>query len=327
MTEPDDNLTEEAISNLLQKVGPLETPPEDMTSRVHAAVEQTWQREVREQKQRRWFQYAAGIAVVTASIYLGLTIQTGEPNPPIAHLDSSSEGIFWSADGSTWQPLEDKPMTAGSWLRTDNSASVSFAHGLNARINTDTSLQLINDSEVHLIEGTIYLDSYDKPTDLPFRVSTRFGTATDIGTQFIVNSGGTAWSVQVREGMVDVSNDQMNQEVHAGEKITITQTGDAASTFVAPFDDSWRWAEATRPAFSIEGRNLVSYLKWVARETGRDLRFAGPDTEREASETLLHGSIDHLTASESLEYVLQSTDIRLIDGPENVIMVKTQISH
>jgi len=54
----------------------------------------------------------------------------------------------------------------------------------------------------------------------------------------------------------------------------------------------------------------VEFLTWAARETGREVLFATPESEAEASRVMLSGSIEGLTPEAALTAVLSTTSLR-----------------
>ena len=51
-------------------------------------------------------------------------------------------------------------------------------------------------------------------------------------------------------------------------------------------------------------RSTVGLLAWVARETGKTIRFEKPELERKVQTTILHGNIRLLTPLDALGVML-----------------------
>ncbi|HKX59716.1 MAG TPA: STN domain-containing protein, partial [Steroidobacteraceae bacterium] len=84
---------------------------------------------------------------------------------------------------------------------------------------------------------------------------------------------------------------------------------------VAPASDAWAWAEALAPLPDIDGRPAAQLIRWVARETGRRLRYESPVVEDRAATVILHGDIRHLPPLAALEAMLATTDLEyVLDG-------------
>lgn len=318
-----DKLSEEQIAELLKKVGPLKQPPAEMAARVKASVRETWVEETTS-RQTPWAYRAAAAAVL--SIGLVFTLQGPEEIPSVATVDAGLQAIEVLSDNQQWTRTSGERLSEGSIIRVngDTPVSLTFNDGMNVRAKPGTRLQLSSSHEITLNQGSIYLDSYDIEQPVPFAVTTAFGTARDIGTQFMVSlNDADAWSVQVRDGQVNIADDDHSMSLRSGEAITISAENDVSERSVSTHDASWQWSESARPIYNIEGRYLSDYLLWASRETGRELRFRSESARQSAISTKVHGTIDGLSARESLNQVLKITDLQLVDDSENVIMVDT----
>jgi hypothetical protein len=59
----------------------------------------------------------------------------------------------------------------------------------------------------------------------------------------------------------------------------------------------------------MDGRPASALITWVARETGRRLRYESPLVEQRAAAVILHGDIRHLAPMEALDAMLATTDL------------------
>ena len=107
-----------------------------------------------------------------------------------------------------------------------------------------------------------------------------------------------------------------------GEQLAIDARGDLAMTRVAPDDPDWRWVQMIAPAPSIENRPLSVLLAWVARETGRPVRYQRPALENKAALTILHGNIRSLAPMDALGVVLATTDFTYDELDDGTIMIR-----
>lgn len=72
----------------------------------------------------------------------------------------------------------------------------------------------------------------------------------------------------------------------------------------------WRWAFQAGATFQIDNQSLVQFLQWLARETGRQLKYSSPRAEAAAASVRLRGSIDGLDPDAALTAVLLTTQLR-----------------
>jgi len=125
----------------------------------------------------------------------------------------------------------------------------------------------------------------------------------------------------VREGKVVLERGRGSHQASVGEELSVSRSGAVSRATVPLYGESWAWVQRVAPVMNIEGRSLVEYLAWVARETGWSAEYADPDLESEAAAIELHGTIEGLSPAESLELVLPGSglDHRLEAGSLLVI--------
>ena len=164
---------------------------------------------------------------------------------------------------------------------------------------------------IELTAGTIYVDSGLGVRTNRFEIATTFGIVRDIGTQFEVSSSPAELRLRVREGLVQLYQDGPRAELSgvAGEQVRIDSFGAIDRASFSTYDPEWAWASALADVPETDGQPLLGFLSWVARETGRALRFQ-PGAEAQAQITILHGSADNLAPLDALEVMLKTTDFR-----------------
>jgi ferric-dicitrate binding protein FerR (iron transport regulator) len=170
-----------------------------------------------------------------------------------------------------------------------------------------------------LEQGAVYVDSGPSaPADTGLEIVTSFGVVREVGTQFEVRLDGEADTlhVRVREGSVSVRWDGESDAADRGETLTLRRDGSIVRGAVEPDGPEWAWVLAAAPSLDIEGRSLDSFLDWVARENGWQIRYADGALERSAGTIRLHGTIEGLRPDESLQAILEGSglDHRTEDG-------------
>jgi hypothetical protein len=94
----------------------------------------------------------------------------------------------------------------------------------------------------------------------------------------------------------------------AGERLRLGHDGQVTVDSIAPNDPYWNWTAALAPTFDIENKSLLDFLRWAARETGRELIFEDNELRMSAMRTDLHGSVADFAPLEALESVLATTN-------------------
>ncbi|MCB1691543.1 MAG: FecR domain-containing protein [Pseudomonadales bacterium] len=323
MSDPNRHLDEQDIEALLRRVGPRQAPPSDMAETIRANVRQAWQAEVHARKRRRLAYFAAAASLIVA-VAVVLMIDKPTPTPPVVAMvlvSSHGDTSIVGDDGTSTEAIDGTGFGAATVTTgQDDLLSIELNRGAVVRMNADTSLHVDAAGVLRVNRGTIYVDT-DASPNAALVVETPFGTARDIGTRFEVKVDPDAWRVQVRDGHVQMQDGDATHDAVAGTRVEITANDLVTRSRVSADDESWRWAEAAAPGFSIEGASLSDFLRWVSRETGEPVRFASPDTEKEVKRTILHGSIEGLTPRESLRAVLATTDFKLVDDEPGTIAI------
>lgn len=307
------------IEQLLREVGRRDAPSADVEAAVRRAVHGEWRVMIEQRARRkRWVGYsmAAGVAAVLLSAVLLFRQSAAPIAQPVlvasivrVHSDNSSGVVQVSTDGSLWRDVRaGELLKSGAQLRTDAAtrAAVDFGNGLSMRIDSGSLLTLASADRAELARGRIYVDA---PTTLhvPLTVQTQFGAIEHLGTQYQAGVTGERLVVSVREGRVAVaaSNDVLHVAAH--EHVALAVNGAVTRQTLAPNDASWQWVTQVAPAFDIENATLADFLAWVARETGRTVRYASPQAREEAQRLILRGSVSGLNPDQALDAVLATT--------------------
>jgi ferric-dicitrate binding protein FerR (iron transport regulator) len=178
-----------------------------------------------------------------------------------------------------------------------------------------TEVMLDAPGRVYVSQGTVYVDSGQRPSGTPIEVVTPAGTARDLGTQFELLVDSSRLRLRVREGRVAVEQGGRSVTGAAGEQVSIDEFGGVSRAAIAPDATAWQWAESIAPVPDMDGKPASQLIAWVARETGRRLRYESPETEQRAARAILHGNIRNLAPFEALSAMLATTDLEyVLDG-------------
>jgi len=348
MTERHDNEMSgsdmDAVALLLRSAGRRAEPPAAAYERVLDAATRTWRARVN--RRRRWrasFAIAASLLIVVA---LAVFVRTQPPAP--ATIVGRTDRVIGTVEiratrDAAWVTLGDQPegLVVGSELRTraGSRAGIVLDGGISVRLADTTDVVLESASRVQVLSGRVYLDTGDAGTPgatgraQQIEVVTARGVVRDIGTQFEVLYRNDVYRLRVREGRVLLSRSSSGiespREVDggAGEELTIDASGAIERTRIAAQDSQWQWVQSVAPAPDVDAQPVTMLLAWVARETGRPIRYASPDIERRAGQTILHGNIRHLAPMEALEVMLATTDFEHALLPDDTILIRLKSKH
>ena len=290
---------DDSIAKLMRLAGPRPAVPQEIRERVHATVKREWHDSVARRRVRRW----AIPATIAASVVLAAVL-----GGRLLPVDVSPVATVAVLAGTTVQPARLRagdPVYPGDSITTgDSGLSLAFENGVSLRLAARTAATVEAMDEITVAVGTVYADTgRSVRADRTITVHTDIGSATDHGTQFAVGYREGTMSVAVREGSVEIDARRASYSAEAGEKLTFRGDEEPRYTKLPPHDSSWDWAAALAPSFDIDQRPVIDFLRWVARETGRELVFATDSVRLAAMATRLSGSVAGLTPSEAIEAV------------------------
>jgi hypothetical protein len=311
-----DNPDPDSVAALIRAVGRRSAPPREDYDRVFGASRAVWQRVVRQRARRRWtYALAAGVAFVVLAAGVLRHLDDSRPAVVAAILANASGAVFGgTAAGEEWRWLSESggPLLAGTRLRTDATgrASLRLVPDISLRIAGSTDLLLRPGNRVELLKGRIYLDTRGAH-DGAVEIVTRFGTLRDVGTQFEVLAADTGLRVRTREGAVTLTRGRSEAVLRCAvsEELRIDSHGHIERGHVTPYDADWAWAEMLAEPPRGPELPLLRFLDWVARETGRALRYDSPETETRVGKVILHGSTPDLAPVQAMEVALATTDV------------------
>jgi ferric-dicitrate binding protein FerR (iron transport regulator) len=320
----------DALGALIRAAGRRPSPSAEHYQKVFAATRHAWQRKVRARQRRQWaYALAATLAAVAIGLATFLQLMPAQPVAALATVAKSGGGaVVLSPETGIWQPLDDPSVriTHGSRLRTDGSgrASLDLSSGISVRVNSRSELTFLSPQELELMAGAVYVDAGPDAPARRFAIETAFGTIRDVGTQFEVNTSPHELRVRIREGLVQLyqSGQQRELEGVAGEEVRLDRVGTIERRAFSPYDPEWSWAEALAGTFEVDGQSLLVFLNWVARETGRVLRFDEPTAEAQARGVILHGSAQDLTPMQALDFWLPTTDFEYTLLDDGAILIR-----
>ncbi|HEU0225641.1 MAG TPA: FecR family protein [Steroidobacteraceae bacterium] len=310
MNEPQD-----LVESLVRSAGRRTEPPEEDYRRVLAAATAAFREKTARRRERLWVLWAGAAAVLALAVALMFQwTPPGAQREQLARIERAI-GAVERATGDVWQPIGEStaPLTKGIKLRTlaGGRAGLVLAGGASLRLAAGTEIMLDEPGRLYLREGTLYLD-HRGSVGTGYRIETPAGTARDLGTQFELQVRGSALRLRVREGRVEIDRAGQRLEGAAGEQLELDALGSVKRSLIAAGDAAWQWAEAIAPTPDVDGRPAAELIAWVARETGRRLRYESAAVEQRAATVILHGNIRHLPPLAALDAVLATTDLEYV---------------
>jgi len=290
---------------------------EPNADKVYEKVHKTWRRDALRGTILRWL-LPAGVAA-TAVIAM---LMVSTPEPPVVQVAGTISRVVGTGRLSSEYP-EGTAVHAGEVISTGFGEGVSLllARSESLRIDENTQLRVDAADQFTLLGGRVYADTGEFVYRTGgLKIETEFGLVTDVGTQFSVTATDLSLDVAVREGRVDVQSETDSYAARMGERLTLIQGEGAELVDLDTHDVYWNWIVDLTPVFDMTNKSLLDFLKWAARETGRDLQFESDESRMFAMRTDVHGSIDGLTPDEALEAILATTTVRYRIEEDKVVI-------
>ena len=324
--KPERDRDDETIARLFRLAGRSESVPREVEARVYDKVLQEWQASTAEPDSarvyrnvhrewsktssrsmaRRWFipVALAASAILAMIVFTQPAQDVTRPLPVGTIVKTTGAGDSLSVGAHIY---------AGMTLETsgDGGISIALQNAESLRLDAASKLVINDGDEFTLVAGRVYVDT----GDFMYRkkgvvVDTPFGVVSDIGTQFSVDISAERLDVAVREGRVDVQSGGQELVAVAGERLLVDKSNNAEVGTLQPHDAYWDWVANLAPVYDLENRSLLEFLRWAARETGRELVFEDDELRMAAMRTDLHGSVDDITPVEAVKAVMSTTSFR-----------------
>ena len=319
----DDN---ESLARLIKLAGERPEIPLSVESRVYHRVQQEWHtataepdgKKVYEKVRKTWRRGSIRAAFLRWTLPLGVAASAAlavylvfPPDiTPLQTVATVSRVVSDGALSSRYSP--GSTVHSGETISTGSEEGLSLllARSESLRIDANTTIRIDAADQFTLLTGRVYADSGQFVyRDGGLKIETSFGLVTDVGTQFSVTASDESLEVAVREGRVDVQNEGARYAAKVGERLKLSAGQPATVTGLDTHDVYWEWVTDLTPALNLTNKSLLDFLKWAARETGRELQFDSNESRMAAMRTDVHGSIDGLTPDEALAAILATTAV------------------
>jgi hypothetical protein len=317
-SDPISGDTEERVYAAVRKEWEASTAKPDK-DRVYRNVRREWHRTSARTRVRRWVMPLA----IAASAVLAIAVIM-QPPPPVPANVALGE-IVRNVDAGSAALREGTPIYAGDTVASSSIGGISIilADGESVRLDRETAVAFSARDRLRLLDGRVYADTGNFVyRDKALVIETDSGQVTDVGTQFSVDARGGSLDVAVREGRVDVLRDQQEHVAVAGERLILEPGQPLKVKEIAPHDDYWGWISVLAPVYEIENRSLLDFLRWAARETGRELMFEDNELRMNAMKTDLHGSVEGFQPDEAITAVLATTNFRYRIADDRIVITR-----
>lgn len=312
---------EQQLAEVIRHGGSREQPPDAVRAAVRRAAADEWRAVVAGRARQRTLRWAVAAAAAVAALAVWIVLPLVRPPAAVVASVTRVNGRVDASRGAfaSFSPMESgEVVVASTRIRSGTGGRIALQMGSTSlRMDEDSAMTLVAAGRVALNRGAVYVDSGPGAAgSLPLVIETDFATVEHLGTQYETRLTEDGVRVRVREGRVRLKGTEQSVEGRAGEQVTLLGTGEVRRQPVARTGEEWAWVGEIAPAFDIENRPLIQFLRWAGRETGRQISFASSACEKEAAQVVLRGSIEGLTPERALAAVLATTrfDYRVAPG-------------
>ena len=328
---------EKLLENLLRLAGERPEIPLSVESRIYHRVQREWQESTaspaedkvyaevhrswrRDAWRGRFLRWAVPFAVAASAALVVLML--GQPEPVAPRVAATVAAVI-APEAVQGGYETGTPIYEGDLITTGggNGISLLLAQNASLRIDENTSIRIDSSDHFTLLTGRVYADTgqfvYNNGG---LRIDTQYGVVRDVGTQFAVSSDADSMDVAVREGRVELIRDSDVQVAKMGERLSLVSGQGASISNLDTHDPYWDWIAELTPSFDLENKSLLDFLKWAARETGRELRFENDESRMFAMRTDVHGSVNGLTPDEALAAILSTTTLHYRIDADKVVL-------
>ncbi len=301
------------IEEVLKNHGKRKQPDDLMKQRAMKNVRAHWQTNLKiqhqkKQKQTLLFKIAASILLIFG---VGLFYKFIDFNntSAIFSSDQFAQGeILYSTDGQNWYQSNQNQIQQGIWLRTSENSytNITLSDNSQLRINQNTTVKILSLNEIRILKGEIYHDSDNtNKTSRPLLIETALGNVQHIGTRYMVKISDTELQVSVRNGTVEINNDNIKRKIQSGRTMTVDNNGNQHESTITTYSPLWSWTQEAGEPFNSHGKSLNDFVNWFAHENGYTVNWN--NLQGQTKRVLLTGNISNLTASQQIKTIFLST--------------------
>ena len=307
-TEYDGDTNRDDIARLIRYAGARETVADQRFAKAHGRVNEHWQKVISARRRQRQLRLVRQFAVAASLlVVVGVTLVTWRGAlPPTGNDALLVNRVIGDVRIDGVRAQAGDPVAADSVIETPSGGRVALQlpDGKSLRLDNSSTVIVADAGNIELDRGAVYIDSGAEQNKAPVYVTTRFGVASDIGTQFQVRVDDERLRVGVREGLVEISRgDAETVPVRSGTMLEIAADGAPRERNIAGDDSVWNWVTTITPEFDIRDATLEEYLSWYARQRGVSLEWRDATSQGNARNIRLSGSIANMSLDEGFSFV------------------------
>jgi Fe2+-dicitrate sensor, membrane component len=306
-------MNKDQTDNILRQLKKRTLPDAEKQQAAKQAVMAHWQNNLKKQRHHR-FVWTAAVAASTVMVFaLVLFVNLNSDNNQLSNLYQQVDihGTIMLEQG----PSKPQPMTADTSLNPGDiihSAENGYViwhlnDGSELRQAPDTRIAWQTEQRIDLLAGQLFHNTDVTQSAKPLVISTKLGSVSHVGTQYVVNHQPNTLQVAVKTGRVNINSFQETHTVEHNELISISPSGVESIQTSANYNHPmWSWTFKTEQPYSLNGQSLYDFVVWISRKADLTVNWQGQ--QEKAKNVSLQGTINNMTVDMALKTVFASTD-------------------
>ena len=230
--------SDQLFESLFKNAASRTRAPADDEARILAALHAEWKQATGRRRRRR---LTVGLAAA-ASVVLAIFVYTGvfndspsqTPTRMVASVVKQSGSVMTGptrAHEAMQQLRAEETLMSGTLITTAYAArlAIRWLGGESIRLDENTRLILISETDIELLSGRIYIDSQaddNKPdSKSELAINTPFGRVQHLGTQYMTSLTDGSVIVSVRQGSVSITANNEESIAEGGQQLSVSSKG------------------------------------------------------------------------------------------------------
>ncbi|MCX7544701.1 FecR family protein [Marinicella gelatinilytica] len=306
-------MNKEQADTILKQLKQRTEPDAAKQQATKQAVMAHWQKNLKKQRRQRfaWTAAVAASVIVVFALVLVINFDNGSQGLPAMYQQVDIHGtIMLEQDSHKAQPMTaDVSLKPGDIIASSSDGYLIWHlnDGSELRQGPDARIVWQSDQQIELLTGQLFHNTDITQSAEPFMISTKLGSVSHVGTQYVVKHQPNRLQVAVKSGRVNISRQQKQHTVKGNELMSISPDGvESVHTFTGHNHPMWSWTFKTQQPYALKGQSLYDFVVWISQHT--DLAVDWQGHQQATQGVLLQGTIDKMSVDMALKTVFASTD-------------------
>lgn len=306
-------MNKEQADTILKQLKQRTEPDAAKQQAAKQAVMAHWQENLKKQRRQRfaWTAAVAASVIVVFALVLVINFNNDSQKLPAMYQQVDIHGtIMLEQDSHKVQPMTaDVSLKPGDIIASSSDGYLIWHlnDGSELRQGSDTRIVWQSDQQIELLTGQLFHNTDITQSAEPFMISTKLGSVSHVGTQYVVKHQPNRLQVAVKSGRVNISRQQKQHTVKINELMSISPDGvESVHTFTGHNHPMWSWTFKTQQPYALNGQSLYDFVHWLSQKA--DLTVDWQGLQEAAKNVSVQGTINNMSVEKALQTVFASTN-------------------